>query len=270
MTTQPIRHSNNLSNVNPTVACCAEFYALPIVSLLLGESFHPGGIGLTRKMAEAAFIGRNTRVLDVACGRGTSARVVTADFGATVTGIDYAVSNLKHAQSASSAAGDPRFVAGLSLALPLTKDSFDVVTCECALCTFDNKTAALEEIHRVLKPGGRLALSDLVVNKPIPESLVGVFARAICVAGALPQAEYEVLLAENGFINTRTTDQSSALIQMINTIEKRLAVIQRVGGTTNAELGKGFENSTQTLVAAREFVRTGGLGYRVFVSRKTR
>ena len=48
-------------------SCCAGFYELPIVSMLLGNNLHPGGPALTRKLAEATTIGRRTEVLDVAC-----------------------------------------------------------------------------------------------------------------------------------------------------------------------------------------------------------
>jgi hypothetical protein len=79
-------------------SCCAGFYELPIVSMLLGDSLHPGGPALTRKLAEVAMVGRETAVLDLACGRGESGRVVASHYGCPVLGVDYSRTNVVRAQ----------------------------------------------------------------------------------------------------------------------------------------------------------------------------
>src|SRR6516164_2184669 len=69
--------------------CCANLYASDWVRLLVGESFHPGGLALTERLGQLLGLGTNSRVLDVAAGRGTSALHLARVFGCKVTGIDY-------------------------------------------------------------------------------------------------------------------------------------------------------------------------------------
>ena len=61
-------------------SCCAVFYELPLIQALLGDQWHPGGPSLTRKLAGAVLIERNSRVLDIASGTGESARVIAQHF----------------------------------------------------------------------------------------------------------------------------------------------------------------------------------------------
>ena len=121
-------------------SCCAGFYELPIVEYLLGQSFHPGGARLTRQLASTALVSPNSRVLDVACGNGNSARVIAAHFGAMVTGCDYSAINLERAAAASRTArleAKTQFVRSNAERLQFAPETFDVSLCECSLCLLD-------------------------------------------------------------------------------------------------------------------------------------
>jgi len=78
--------------------------------------------------------------------------------------------------------------------LPLESGSFDAVVCECAFCTFPDKATAAAEFRRVLRPGGRLGLSDLTRTGPLPPDLDGLLAWVACIADARPTAEYVAYL----------------------------------------------------------------------------
>jgi len=69
--------------------CCARLYESDIARLLLGESFHPGGLKLTQRLGEILGLGPDSRVLDVASGKGTSAIFLAQRFGCEVVGVDY-------------------------------------------------------------------------------------------------------------------------------------------------------------------------------------
>jgi len=68
-------------------ACCVAAYEQDLVALLLGESYHPGGLDLTRHLARALDLRPGQRVLDVAAGAGTTACLLAAEFGVDVDGI---------------------------------------------------------------------------------------------------------------------------------------------------------------------------------------
>src|ERR671923_304621 len=88
--------------------------------------------------------------------------------------------------SPASTSATPRFADG----------EFDAVLCECSLSTFPDKGRAVAEMRRVLRPGGRVAISDVVTDHArLPEQLRGTVATLACVGGALPLAGYEQLLA---------------------------------------------------------------------------
>jgi arsenite methyltransferase len=73
--------------------------------MLLGDVFHPGGLALTRHLGECIDLAPGVQVLDVACGRGTSAVHLAERFGCHVTGLDYGTENI-----AAAAASLPRVV----------------------------------------------------------------------------------------------------------------------------------------------------------------
>lgn len=241
--------------------------------MLLGNELHPGGPALTRKLASAVVVGRDSMVLDVACGRGESARVLAARFGCHVVGVDYSSENIDRASVLAVDAGlshQVRFVQGDAERLPFAAESFDVVICECSLCVFPNLEIALQEFRRVLRPGGRLGISDVVLNEPVPASLRDLFGYVLCIGGALPLGGYHEALEEAGFLSIRSRDVSSALNDMIGRAERRARGIGGLLDAAKLELPFGLQVSPADVAEARDFVRIGGVGYALISARKSR
>src|SRR6266702_3596157 len=69
-------------------ACCAAAYGSDAVALLLGESYHPGGLTLTRRLAQRLGLRPGDRVADIAAGPGTTARLLAAEYGVSVDAVD--------------------------------------------------------------------------------------------------------------------------------------------------------------------------------------
>ncbi len=88
-------------------ACCAAAYSSDLVALLLGDSYHPGGQALTRRLAAAMQLRTGQSVLDVAAGRGTSALTIAREYDTTVVGVDLSAPNVALANDAAEAAGLP-------------------------------------------------------------------------------------------------------------------------------------------------------------------
>jgi len=254
-------------------SCCAGFYELPLIQSLLGDQWHPGGPTLTRKLGGTLLVERNSRVLDIASGHGDSARVLAQHFGCDVTGVDYSAENCHRANAQSAAAGlagKTRFVAGDAEELPFEADSFDVVISECSLCIFPDRSKAMDEMRRVLRPGGRLGISDVVVNEDIPPSLDDLFGYVLCMGGALSVDGYRAAFSAAGFSSVRSRDASSAIEDMISRIERRARTLKELAGTTDIELQPGWTVSRASVLETRAFVRSGGIGYALVTGRKPR
>jgi ubiquinone/menaquinone biosynthesis C-methylase UbiE len=94
------------------------------------------------------------------------------------------------------------FLRGEIEQIPLPANSVDVIISNCVINLSGNKDAALREAFRVLKPGGRFAVSDVVVRGELPEEIRRSLELWVgCVAGALSEAEYRDKLAAAGFEN---------------------------------------------------------------------
>ncbi len=150
------------------------------------------------------------RVLDVATGTGIVARQVAAGVGPTgqVTGLDLSPDMLAVARAAAEREGVAvEWREGQAERLPFPSGSFDLVLCQFALMFFANRRAALAEMHRVLMPAGRLALSVFqgLPQHPFYQTLDGVIQRRLGLSGvqdifALGDArQLQALLTQAGF-----------------------------------------------------------------------
>jgi len=114
------------------------------------------------------------RVVDVGCGAGLDTMIAARQVGppGRVIGIDMTPAMLARAESAAAAAGytNVELRAGYGEALPVEDGWADVVISNGVLNLMPDKTSALAEMARVLSPGGRLQIGDLLVQKPVPES----------------------------------------------------------------------------------------------------
>ena len=141
------------------------------------DQLHTGGLRATVALAEKLALPSGTRILDAGCGLGGTGRVFASHSGCRVTGIDLSPSFVEAAAIFSQWCGLESamdFHAGSVTALPFDDQSFDAVLCQHILMNVPDKEQALAEFFRVLKPGGRLILSELYqgenpeVQYPVP------------------------------------------------------------------------------------------------------
>ena len=253
--------------------CCADLYASDWARLLLGESFHPGGLALTERLGTLLGLGAQSRVLDVAAGPGTSAVHLGRRFGCRVVGVDFSPRNVALAQEAADRAGladRVQFTVGDAECLSAIEDNrFDAVVCECAYCTFPDKAAAAREIARVLRPGGHFGLSDLTRSGPLPPELDGVLAWIACIADALSVECYIAECQAVGLRVERAEAHDEALAELVRYVRGRLLGADLLIKLQRLELPGALVDLEQAKALARhaaEAVRAGTLGYSLIIA----
>ncbi|MCG0274895.1 MAG: arsenite methyltransferase [Thermosediminibacteraceae bacterium] len=191
-------------------SCCGDgIYRIPIYDAEylegLPEEAVEASLGCANPIAFAD-LKRGEKVLDLGCGGGIDAFIAAKYVGpeGRVYGLDMTDEMLELANKNKEKMGieNVKFIKGYIEDIPMEDESVDVVISNCVINLSEDKGKVLMEAYRVLKPGGRLAVADIVVMKEVPENLKkDVELWAGCIAGALSIGEYERLLKEAGFNN---------------------------------------------------------------------
>jgi arsenite methyltransferase len=251
-------------------ACCAAAYQSDAVALILGDSYHPGGLALTRRLADTLNLRPGERVADVASGPGATAFLLAAEYGVDVDGIDLgemavAAANAKALDG--GVADRVMFHVGDAEQLPLADESVDAVVCECALCTFPDKAAAAAEMARVLKPGGRVGITDVTLDpQRLDPELASLAGWVACIADARPVADYCHHLERAGLQVTLTESHDGALAKMTETIDARLVAYRMISPAALA--GIDIDAVRQKVAVAARAVADGVAGYSLLVAHK--
>ena len=140
-------------------------------------------------------------VVDLGCGRGGDVLRAAALVGPRGAAIGVDASEKMLAVAVERAAGTPqaRFVRSDLAAIRLPDGCADAVVSDCAINHAPDKAAVYREIHRLLKPGGRFTVSDVVSEEELPESVRrDPAAWAACYGGAIPEADYLAAVAAAG------------------------------------------------------------------------
>lgn len=163
--------------------------------------------------------------------------------------IDLARRNAEKRRSAGSA-GNVEFHLATIDALPLPDASVDCVISNCVINLAPDKPAVFREIARVLKPGGRLAVSDIALKQPLPPALSDdIMAYVGCIAGAIPIEDYKQGLVAAGFSNVEVVD-SGVDLNVYAKIENQVACCAPAMTETSAPQSIGPSTSTSELPIA--------------------
>ena len=156
-------------------------------------------------------------VVDLGCGGGLDVFLAAAKVGPTgkAIGIDMTPEMIDRARRGAAAPNAPKNVE-FHLAnidkLPLADGSVDCVISNCVINLAPDKGAVFREAYRVLKPGGRLAVSDIALKKPLPAELAADIAAYVgCIAGAIEIEAYRRGLSEAGFAAVHVVDSGADL-----------------------------------------------------------
>jgi SAM-dependent methyltransferase len=161
-------------------------------------------------------------VVDLGSGGGIDCFLAAQRVGAQghVIGVDMTQEMIERARANATTVGaaNVEFRLGQIEAMPVEDGTADAIISNCVINLSPDKPQVFREIFRALKPGGRIAVSDIVTSGPMPEALRNdLDAWSACVSGAIPAEDYAEGLRDAGFVDVQvmpkgTMDTSLALI----------------------------------------------------------
>ncbi len=204
------RIKNSASCCGPSACSCSDNALYPsalIETLPDGEAAVSYGCGDPITLAS---LQPGQTVLDLGSGAGLDCFFAAKQVGETgkVIGVDMTPEMLEQARRSAKRLGlsNVEFRQGFIEALPVESNSVDVVISNCVINLSPEKSKVFAEAFRVLKPGGKLAVSDIVTAGELPaEAKQSMAAWAGCVAGAVEAQEYIGMMEAAGFTNISVT-----------------------------------------------------------------
>lgn len=178
------------------------------------DQFHVRGLAATEEMAESLNLRAGATLLDIGCGLGGPARFLAAKYGCRATGIDLneqfiAVDRLLTQRTVL----DVDFEVMDALNLSFSGNSFDAVWTQHAAMNIADRAKLYANVHRVLKPGGRFAIYDVITADRGPLVFPVPWARAPEMSFLLTEQEMRVALRDAGFAEVSWIDQTAAGIE---------------------------------------------------------
>ncbi len=165
----------------------------------------PGGLALTKMVADACDLKAGDRVLDAGCGTGKTLQYLSNDLHLSAIGMDSSEPMLR--KSRSSLTETPVVQATFDQ-IPLVDSGLQSVLIECALGLADNTHQTLAEVLRILRPGGKLAITDLYIREISDPVSRKQLSHSSCLTGVKTRGEIEQDIRGVGFKITEWQDQT--------------------------------------------------------------
>ncbi len=152
-------------------------------------------------------------VVDLGSGAGIDVLLASQLVGESgrAIGIDMTPEMIERAQQNAKEAGAKNvdFRLGEIESMPVEDDSVDWIISNCVICLSPDKNKVFEEAYRVLKPGGKLVVSDMVTNNMPAWAKAAVSVWVSCISGALPEDQYLDSIRQAGFENVQVLSKSA-------------------------------------------------------------
>ncbi len=212
------------------------------------DNFHSRGLAATLDLIALADFPAGARVLDVGGGMGGPARALASRSDAHVTVLDLTPAFVTQGRVLTERLGMSDrvdFEVGDGTAMPFGDASFDGAWTQHSTMNIDNKEALYAEIHRVLKPGGRLVLHEVMAGNGEPIDYPVPWAGEAAFSFLRPAEEVRALIADSGFRELAWEDESA----------KVLAFVDRGQGASSAERsGPAYQPPGQMILFGPAFV----------------
>jgi arsenite methyltransferase len=212
-------YDTNASSCCGAGSCSTEVYNIMTDDYSAVEGYNPDadlglGCGLPTQFAR---IKPGDTVIDLGSGAGNDAFIARHETGPTgkVIGIDFTPAMIERARQNAEVRGfnNVEFRQGDIEHMPVAGNTADVIVSNCVLNLVPNKHAVLQDILRVLKPGGHFSISDVVLNGTLPEGIRNAAEMyAGCVSGAIQRETYLELINITGFTNVTIQKEKPIII----------------------------------------------------------
>lgn len=178
---------------------------------------HPGGFRATERLADECEIDKQTRVLDIACGKGTSAVFLAQKYGCHVEGLDISEDLIEEARDFArrkGVSGTVNFRVGDAQNLPYSENEFDCTVSQAMLILVSDKRKTIQEARRVLKPGGNAGWLELSWKEHPSKEFMDAVSNEICaycMTNVYNYEDWEKLFQETGFSQVKVVRSSMAM-----------------------------------------------------------
>ncbi len=232
------------------------FYESSAMLAVGGPTLRPGGLELTKRALSLCALPADARVADIGCGVGATVDHLRRHHRLRAVGLDRSAGMLGRARQRNP--GLP-LLKGDAACLPFEDGCLSAVLCECILTLVADIDAAWREIHRVLKPGGILVLTDIYARAPHQATGLTALPEASCLRGARSSDEIVGRMQRSGFTLLAWEDHSEALKRLAAELVLACGSLQSLWGTTD---------DPASATACPTAVRQARLGYFLSVARK--
>lgn len=269
----------NADPTAPSKACCADLYQSELAQLILGDTRHPGGLGLTNRLGRLMGLKRGDRVVDLASSNGVSALAIARTFHCQVVGIEYGRAAAVQAWKRARDAVVPTqawFLQGDAELPPLKPTAFDAVIAECSLSLFPNKEMALQQCATLLRSGGKLGISDVTLEPGcLPEELNNSLGQMLCMTEALGVEGYAGLIKGAGLVDLSRENASEHLSELLDKIKSGLQALAYFAGPESVLATEPMlpdlpanTNWIALVDKLKQLLDQGLLGYWIYVGEK--
>lgn len=230
------------------------------------EVLHPGGLEITKELAELCHIGKDTKVLDVSSGTGESACFLAEQFGCQVTGVDVSDYMVETARSKAKERGlNIEFKQGDAHNLPFEGNTFDAVISECTTCLLD-KERAISEMVKVAKSGGYVGIHDICWKEDTPEDMKQKLAT---IEGERPETleGWKQLFEQAGLTDVVTVDKSYLIPGWGKEMKKKIGLVRMLKFFLKV-LKKWGISGFKSVRESEQIFQSPHVGYGIIVGRK--